>query len=277
MAACSVLAAWSAASAASTAASASSSSSSSFSCQLRRPAPPRGVFRSPELRARPQRLRFDRTCRASWRDYGDRELTVADSKEEDEEPVTFEYGVELFNSGEYYKCHDVLEELWHRSQEPQRNILHGILQCAVGLHHLSADNHRGAMLELGEGVRKLQRLRLDDEHTLYPFVEGVQGVLQFVYNTQASGGFLTHELEYAACTDDVCITMNSDEESYNLLGNFGRGQRLYAVGLAGEGVERVIRFSSKGFEDEVEAASSNGAVSVTVPLLQARAADLDMW
>lgn len=51
-------------------------------------------------------------------------------------PVTFEYGVSLFNSTDYYKCHDVLEELWHNSKEPQRTLLHGVLQVSVGMYHL---------------------------------------------------------------------------------------------------------------------------------------------
>lgn len=50
--------------------------------------------------------------------------------------ATFAEGVELFNAGEYYACHDVLEGLWNDSPEPRRSILHGILQCAVGLYHL---------------------------------------------------------------------------------------------------------------------------------------------
>lgn len=49
---------------------------------------------------------------------------------------TFEDGRNLFNQQEFYKCHDVLENLWHTSPEPQRSVLHGILQCAVGLYHL---------------------------------------------------------------------------------------------------------------------------------------------
>ncbi|CAI7740871.1 unnamed protein product [Closterium sp. NIES-54] len=34
------------------------------------------------------------------------------------------------------RCHDLLEEMWHQSAEPQRGMLHGLLQCAVGMVHL---------------------------------------------------------------------------------------------------------------------------------------------
>lgn len=50
--------------------------------------------------------------------------------------ASFEEGRRLYNQQEFYKCHDVLEELWHVSPEPQRSVLHGILQSAVGLYHL---------------------------------------------------------------------------------------------------------------------------------------------
>lgn len=33
-------------------------------------------------------------------------------------------------------CHDFLEALWNRAEEPRRTLIHGILQCAVGFHHL---------------------------------------------------------------------------------------------------------------------------------------------
>ncbi|KAK3267137.1 hypothetical protein CYMTET_24290, partial [Cymbomonas tetramitiformis] len=67
--------------------------------------------------------------------------------EESEGAYTLEIAVELFNDGDYYGAHDVLEEMWHMAQEPERTAYHGILQVAVGLHHLLGDNHRGAMLE----------------------------------------------------------------------------------------------------------------------------------
>ena len=59
-----------------------------------------------------------------------------DLPSDDAPGVSFAEGVSLFNSGQYYECHDVLEELWHSSSEPRRSILHGILQCSVALYHL---------------------------------------------------------------------------------------------------------------------------------------------
>ena len=48
----------------------------------------------------------------------------------------FDAAVALFNCGEY---HDVVEELWYGAEDPARTLLHGLLQCAVGFHHLFND------------------------------------------------------------------------------------------------------------------------------------------
>lgn len=138
--------------------------------------------------------------------------------------VTFAEGVTLFNAGDYYECHDVLEGLWNNAPEPQRSILHGILQCAVGLYHLLNQNHRGAMVELGEGLAKLRRANFE-AGPLHEFEREASAVLEFIYNAQ---------LEYAACVESVCTTMDGSEQSYQLLGNFGAGEPLYKLSPRGD-------------------------------------------
>ncbi|PUZ62816.1 hypothetical protein GQ55_3G017000 [Panicum hallii var. hallii] len=130
----------------------------------------------------------------------------------------FDAAVALFNRGEYHACHDVVEELWYGAEDPARTLLHGVLQCAVGFHHLFNQNHRGAMMELGEGLCKLRKLNLDDDDPFSWFREEVADVLQFLYRTQK---------ELAACTDYLCLTMDGSPSSYQLLGNFAAGQQLY--------------------------------------------------
>ncbi len=70
-------------------------------------------------------------------------------------PDAFWQGVEEFNAGEYYACHDTLEALWLEATEPERTFYQGILQLAVGLYHYHNQNVRGAVLLLGEGCRRL--------------------------------------------------------------------------------------------------------------------------
>ena len=72
-------------------------------------------------------------------------------------PEEFWQGVEEFNSGQFYACHDILEALWIDSIEPDKTFYQGILQIAVGLYHLGNHNRRGAMILLGEGSNRLKR------------------------------------------------------------------------------------------------------------------------
>ena len=69
----------------------------------------------------------------------------------------FSHGVELFNAGEWYAAHDVFEELWHDTAEPERRWLQGAVQVAVAMVHLGRGNHNGAAILLGEGTGRLKR------------------------------------------------------------------------------------------------------------------------
>lgn len=72
-------------------------------------------------------------------------------------PLEFWVGVEQFNQGEFYDCHDTLEALWMEAMEPPKSFYQGILQVAVALYHLGNYNWRGAVILLGEGVNRLRR------------------------------------------------------------------------------------------------------------------------
>ena len=71
-------------------------------------------------------------------------------------PEEFWQGVEQFNQGQFYACHDTLEALWMEATEPQKAFYQGILQIAVGLYHLGNSNWRGAVILLGEGINRLR-------------------------------------------------------------------------------------------------------------------------
>ncbi|MBH8577717.1 DUF309 domain-containing protein [Nostocaceae cyanobacterium CENA369] len=72
-------------------------------------------------------------------------------------PQEFWQGVEQFNSGQFYACHDTLEALWIEASEPEKSFYQGILQIAVALYHLGNHNWRGAVILLGEGSNRLRR------------------------------------------------------------------------------------------------------------------------
>ncbi|CAI9754775.1 unnamed protein product [Fraxinus pennsylvanica] len=140
-------------------------------------------------------------------------------EDEEDECYSFREAIALFNGREYYKCHDVLESLWNKSQEPIRTLLHAILQCAVGFHHLFNQNHKGAMMELGEGVCKLRKMNFESG-PFHQFEKEISAVLEFIYQTQ---------LEHAACTEELCLAMDQSERSYQLLGGFAAGQNIYSL------------------------------------------------
>ncbi|KAF8671620.1 hypothetical protein HU200_049946 [Digitaria exilis] len=179
------------------------------------------------------------------------------SHEDDDEVAGFEAAVALFNRGEYHACHDVVEELWYAAEDPARTLLHGLLQCAVGFHHLFNQNHRGAMMELGEGLCKLRKLNLDDDNNnpFSLFRDDVSSVLQFLYRTQK---------ELAACTDDMCLTMNGSPTSYQLLGDFAAGRQLYRLKAAdtGDGVSMSIIFSLSDDDRASEPAAPHTVVKL---------------
>ena len=64
----------------------------------------------------------------------------------------------LFNAGEYYKQHDLLEELWRMTGGPVRDLYQGILQIGVGYYQILRGNRRGARKMLRRGLRKLTPL-----------------------------------------------------------------------------------------------------------------------
>ena len=80
------------------------------------------------------------------------------------QPEEFWLGVEQFNAGQFYACHDILEALWIEATEPEKTLYQGILQIAVALYHLENSNLRGAMILLGEGTNRLRRLASDNNY-----------------------------------------------------------------------------------------------------------------
>jgi len=62
---------------------------------------------------------------------------------------------EKFNQGEYYECHDLLEEIW--MEDKTNKFLQGLLQLAVGLYHLECGNIKGARWMFGSARKYLAR------------------------------------------------------------------------------------------------------------------------
>ncbi|MBE9014251.1 DUF309 domain-containing protein [Pseudanabaenaceae cyanobacterium LEGE 13415] len=78
-----------------------------------------------------------------------------------EVPEEFWQGVDQFNQGEFYACHDTLEAIWIEAPVFDKKFYQGILQIAVGLYHLGNHNWRGAVILMGEGLNRLNDYQPD--------------------------------------------------------------------------------------------------------------------
>ncbi|MGI9101964.1 MAG: DUF309 domain-containing protein [Terriglobales bacterium] len=72
----------------------------------------------------------------------------------DSEP--FQRGIALFNRGEYFEAHEVLEEVWRAASTADKKFLQSLIQVAVGLHHYGNHNREGARSLLARAHRNLQ-------------------------------------------------------------------------------------------------------------------------
>ena len=69
--------------------------------------------------------------------------------------LLFGKGVQLFNEEEFFDCHEVLEELWTYSQQPDRWFLQALIHFAVGFYHHRRGNRNGATRQLRKGLLKM--------------------------------------------------------------------------------------------------------------------------
>jgi predicted metal-dependent hydrolase len=68
-----------------------------------------------------------------------------------------EQGIVFFNSRRYFDAHEAWEDLWLPSGGPLRLFYQGLVQAAVGMHHLSNGNLNGAKAQLVKSLDKLRQ------------------------------------------------------------------------------------------------------------------------
>ena len=73
-------------------------------------------------------------------------------------PELAQQGMAKFNAGEYYKQHDLFEELWVKTESPVRDLYRAILQVGVAYYQIQRGNHRGARKMLLRSVQWLMIL-----------------------------------------------------------------------------------------------------------------------
>lgn len=63
---------------------------------------------------------------------------------------------ELFNRGEYFEAHEVLETPWLHAREPEKTVLKGLIHAAVALYQYSRGNAHGARVKSASALRYLE-------------------------------------------------------------------------------------------------------------------------
>lgn len=59
-------------------------------------------------------------------------------------PDFFEQGIDLFNEGRFFECHEAWEEIWKRSDGAAKDFYQGLIQAAVAILHAQRGNLEGA-------------------------------------------------------------------------------------------------------------------------------------
>jgi hypothetical protein len=70
----------------------------------------------------------------------------------------------LLDTGRPFHAHEVLEDAWKQSPEPERQLWRGLAQLAVGQTHLLRGNARGASTLLDRGAGNIERYAAAPPH-----------------------------------------------------------------------------------------------------------------
>ena len=72
----------------------------------------------------------------------------------DEDRHAFRKGVDEFNRGYFFECHDTLEEMWAGVRGPSRDFFQGLIQVSVAFYHLGNGNLPGAQSMLERALKR---------------------------------------------------------------------------------------------------------------------------
>ena len=97
----------------------------------------------------------------------------------------FREGIELFNRGRFFDCHEVLEEVWLELSGDRKKFLQGLIQLTVALHHLGNGNRVGAERLLDGAARKLA---LDSPERALIDVDALQSAVTPLLEQIRAGG-----------------------------------------------------------------------------------------
>lgn len=76
----------------------------------------------------------------------------------DSPPGQLLQGIREFNRGDWFECHETVEDLWIGEVGEVRDFYQGLIQIAVALHHWRNGNFGGAVSLLKGGTGYLSRV-----------------------------------------------------------------------------------------------------------------------
>ncbi len=70
----------------------------------------------------------------------------------------YEEGIDLFNRGRFFDCHEAWEQVWLRAEGVEKLFYQGIIQAAVAILHAERGNLEGARSLSEKAREKLEPL-----------------------------------------------------------------------------------------------------------------------
>ena len=70
----------------------------------------------------------------------------------------FQEGIDLFNAGQFFECHEAWEHVWNRTEGDEKLAIKGLIQAAVAILHLERGNYQGAETLYAKARAKLDPL-----------------------------------------------------------------------------------------------------------------------
>lgn len=63
-----------------------------------------------------------------------------------------------FNEGDYFECHEILEDIWFDVRDDSRDLYQGLLHAAVAFYHLTKKNNfKGTLVQINKALAKLDK------------------------------------------------------------------------------------------------------------------------
>lgn len=97
-------------------------------------------------------------------------------------------GIDEFNHGLFFECHETLEEIWLEEHGDDRNFYQGVIQIAAGYFKYEQGVPTGAIKLWHSGLEKIESYApVHLGVNLEPFIEAVKANLRELEAVQAAG------------------------------------------------------------------------------------------